>query len=191
MQLRDPSTQKGMNVNENGQGEVRSVSVEEIHWFSRNKRTAYSVQGQTDTLTAAKVPVLYIKNTSSDKDLILFSIYGQTIAEAATLPAVGIYWSIDFNAAVSGGTAGAIRNENTGSTKAPAATVLQSTPTIDTAGIETIRIYPKLDGEIIPFANGEATIIAPNGSWLLSYLTTGSAGIANAWAYFYMRPVVE
>ncbi len=189
--IRDPITHVGQRVTVNGQSETHSTSITEIQWFSRHKRTAYLANGQSDTLTAAKVPVLYLKNTSADQDLIVFGMDFQTIAEAATIPAVGIYWSIDLNAVVSGGTALTPVNLNTGASKAAQATVLHSTPTIDTAGTEVARFYARLDGLSVAPDSGQAFVVAPNGSCLLSYTTTGSAGIANANILFYMRDVVE
>ncbi len=189
--LRDPVTHEGQRIDTNGLAEVHATKIEEIQWFSRHKRTSYIASGRTDTLTAAKVPVMYLKNTSSDKDLIIYRALFQTIAEAATIPAVGIYWSVDLNAAVSGGTAITPVNLNTGASKAAEVTALQSTPTIDTAGTELGRIYPVTDGTLITPDNGQSIIVAPNGSWLLNYTTTGSAGIANALVFFYMRDVVE
>ena len=160
-----------MDVNANHQAETHSTTIKEIQWFSRHKRTAYSAWGRTDTLSAAKVPVLYIKNTSSDKDLIIYKANFQTIAEAATTPAVGIYWSVDLGSVCSGGTA-------------------MTPPTIGTTGTETARIYPGVDGTLLSVDDGESIVVAPNGSWLLNYTTTGTAGIASALVFFYMKDVV-
>tara|TARA_R110000744_G_scaffold3698_6_gene13817 strand:- start:5190 stop:5762 length:573 start_codon:yes stop_codon:yes gene_type:complete len=179
-----------MNVNANHQAETHSTTIKEIQWFSRHKRTAYSAWGRTDTLSAAKVPVLYIKNTSSDKDLIIYKANFQTIAEAATTPAVGIYWSVDLGSVCSGGTAMTPINLNTGSSNAAEVTALQSTPTIGTTGTETARIYPGVDGTLLSVDDGESIVVAPNGSWLLNYTTTGTAGIASALVFFYMKDVV-
>jgi hypothetical protein len=181
----------GVEVNANFQLESRATNISEIHWFSRHKRTAYVAQGQTDTLTAAKIPVLYLKNTSSDKDLVFYNIVLQTIAEAATIPAVGIYWSADINAVCTGGTAVTPVNLNTGASKAAEVTALQSTPTISTAGTELARVYASADGTLIAPDFGGSIIVAPNGSLTINYTTTGTAGIANAFAFFYTREVVE
>tara|TARA_R110000787_G_scaffold273324_1_gene381017 strand:- start:508 stop:1050 length:543 start_codon:yes stop_codon:yes gene_type:complete len=180
-----------MDVNKNHQAEVNALNSNELQWHARHKRTAYSVSGTTDTLTAAKIPVVYIKNTSSDKDLIIYSVVAQTAAEAATLGVVTIYWSQDLGLTCTGGTAAVPLNLNTGSIKPAEATCLHSTPTLSVAGSEIGRIYAKANSEIISIDNGQAVTLSPGGSWSINYTTTGTAGVATAAVYFYLRDIVD
>ena len=178
-----------MNVNSDHQAEVNALNSNELQWHARHKKTAFSVTGTTDTLTAAKIPVVYIENTSSDKDLVIYSVVAQTAAEAATLGVVTIYWSQDLGLTCTGGTVPV--NLNTGSSKSAEATCLNSTPTLSVAGSEIGRIYAKANSEIISIDNGQAVTLAPGGTWSINYTTTGTAGVATAAVYFYLRDVIE
>ena len=180
-----------MNVNSDHQAEVNALNSNELQWHARHKKTAFSVTGTTDTLTAAKIPVVYIENTSSDKDLVIYSVVAQTAAEAATLGVVTIYWSQDLGLTCTGGTATVPVNLNTGSSKSAEATCLNSTPTLSVAGSEIGRIYAKANSEIISIDNGQAVTLAPGGTWSINYTTTGTAGVATAAVYFYLRDVIE
>lgn len=187
MLIENPAGGPRANVSVDNQLEVHASVATQVHWYSEVKGQSYQVIGTTDTLTAAKVPVLYIKNTSSILDLVLESLVLQTIAEAATIPAVGIFWTVDVGAVVSGGTAIVPVNLNSNAGNLADATALHSTPTIDTAGTEIFKFYPKLDGELINILTQGALILGPNGTATISYTTTGSVGIAHANACFYME----
>ncbi len=187
--IRDPIHGGGAGVNRDGQMEIHSSSAEQIHWYSEVKGQAYSVIGTTDTLTAAKVPVLYIKNTSTDKDLIIEQAIMQVVDEVATVPAVGIFWSIELGAVVTGGSAATPVNLNTSSGNTAEATALHSTPTIGTAGSDIRKFYNKAESELYTINAEGAIIIGPNGTYTISYTTTGSAGVATANILFYMEDI--
>jgi len=184
---RDPRTQRGAEVTADFQLEVHASVANPLHWHSSKKKNSFIVYGTSDTLTAAKVPVLYVKNTSTDLDLVVENLHGQTVAEAATIPAVGIFWTLDRGAVVTGGTAVTPQNMNTAGVSNSPTTVLHSTPTIDTVGTQLLRIYAQGDGDVVEIEGSGGFIVGPDGTLTLSYTTTGSAGIATAVLYFYME----
>ena len=183
-------TGKSAKVNQDNQLEVHASIAEQIHWYSEVKGQAYSVVGVTDTLTAATVPILHFKNTSTTAELVIEAINFQTIAEAATIPASGIYFQIAFGRTFSSaGTLITPINVNSGSGNAAEVTVYHSTPVLAGTASEFRRIYNQTDGELYEIHPDGAIIIAPNDTLEISYVTTGTAGIASASVLFYMEPI--
>ncbi len=188
--VRDPVTNRGQLVNKEGLAGVHARSASLAHWYSEVKGQTYGVFGISDTLTAAAQVILHITNTSVDKSMVITDIQMQTIGEAGTIPAAGMYWGLVLGASITGGTAKVPTNLNSNSGNKAEVTATHSTPTVAVAGEEAFRIYPKLDGEIIKESFQEGMVLGPNGSLCVLYTTTGSAGIAVCNAEFYMQPLL-
>lgn len=183
-------TGKAAKVNADNQLEVHATVTAQLHWYSERNGQAYSVIGITDTLTAATVPILHFKNISTNKELVIEQVWVQTVAEAATVPAVGIYFQTGFGRTYSSvGTAVVPTNLNSGSGNAAEVTVFHSTPVLGGTLSEIQRFYNIADGTLHSIENAGGIILAPNDTFEVSYVTTGTAGIATATVFFYMEPV--
>lgn len=74
MIIRDPSSNKGMRVNDDGQGLVRSTIQDESHYINEEVEECYAAVINSDP-SAADADFFYLKN-DSDYDLIIFAIKG-------------------------------------------------------------------------------------------------------------------
>jgi hypothetical protein len=186
--IRDHASQTGLSVNSNNQAEVHSISEKEIHFYSAIKGQSYSLVTES-SIAAAKVVALHAKNTSSDKSMVIEDISVHTVAEAATTPAVGVYWTVGVDRTyASGGASATPKNMNSGSTNSAEVTAYKTSPTLAGTDTEIHRYYPKTDGEAYDLSHRGAIVVGPGKNFEISYTSTGTAGRASATMYFYMKP---
>lgn len=175
-------------ITQHGQALVEGSIADEIAFNSLNNGESYGIQAES-SIAAAKVVAIHIKNTSDTHDLIINNISVHTVAEAATTPAVGIFWTVGVDRTyASGGANATVKNTNSDSGKSAAVTAKTTSPTLGGTDVELHRYYPKTDGEMypIPIAKG-AIVVGPSGNAEVSYTSTGTAGRAAANLFFSMK----
>ena len=174
-------------VTPNNQLETHATVSSQTHWYSAVTGEAYAFHAATDTLSAAKVAILYMKNTSTNLDLVVDWLEFQVIDNTAGIPSVAEFFDIDIGGTCTGGTATTVSNLNTGVANEAQATVLDSTPTISVAGTNIYkRFLHAAEGEPVRYDPDGGLILAPNGSMILSITTDTGDGKAycNGEIYF-------
>jgi hypothetical protein len=176
-------------VNADNRLHVYSKSASNQHSVSEEHQEAYQVIG-TATLAAATVPVLHIKNTSSDKNMIVSYIRHQVIdpANGTALPNASCYFKIALGRTyTSGGSEVTPVNVYGGSAKTAEVTAYDSAPTLGGTAQEIDRWYTKAEADMNAFNKEGALIIPPNKTIELSYVGDHTAGICYARVSFYME----
>ena len=164
-------------ITQHGQALVEGSMADEIAFNSLNNGESYGIQAES-SIAASKVVAIHIKNTSDTHDLIINNISVHTVAEAATTPAVGIFWTVGVDRTyASGGANATVKNTNSDSGKSAAVTAKTTSPTL---GGTDGEMYP------IPIAKG-AIVVGPSGNAEVSYTSTGTAGRAAANLFFSMK----
>ena len=186
-------TGKTTKVGFDNQLEVHASSVEQQHYYSERFGQAYQVQGFTGTLSSATLPILHIRNTSVDKEIVITYIRHQVVDQSATVPATSEYFSLRLGRTYSsGGTAVTPTNLNTGSGNEAEATCYDgtgSTLTLAGTATEIDRYYTVSEASLLVFNKEGSIIIAPNDTLECAYVGTSTAGIAYCRVSFYMEPI--
>lgn len=166
--------------------QVEAETHELQHHVSRTTGQAYQVQGETDTLTAADIPILHIINDDPDRSLVV-SFIRSGIADAnATLPDIGNYIKLGFGTTMTGGTAVTPVNMNRKSGADALVTATASTPTRVGTFVEFDRWYPSADGDRESYNKQGSLILGLNDTLEIAHVSTSTAGIAWARVTFMM-----
>ena len=180
---------RAVKVNRDNNLSVHATSASQQHTNSESKGQAYQAWGLTDTLTSATIPILHLKNTSADKQLVVTFIRFQTIDNNVSA-GVGEYFAVGFGRTYSsGGTEMTPVNLNTSSGNKAEATAYQSTPTLAGTNVEIDRAYNKAEGEIVTFNKDGSIVVGPNDTIEFYYVGTSTAGVAYARCSFYMQEI--
>ena len=161
---------------------VQSESLSLQHFISRAYAQTFQVIGRTDTLTAATIPILHIKNDDPDRLLVFSYIRAGIVDSNATLPGVGDYIQLGLGSTVTSGTAVTPVNVNATSGKVATVTATHSTPTSGGTFTEIDAFYPKADGEQQVWNKDGSVVLGLNDTFEARIVSTATAGIA--WARF-------
>jgi len=178
-------------VNKFNQLEVRSESNSFQHVISHRDGQAYQVIGSS-TLASATIIPLHIKNTSTDKNMVITYIRHQVIDQAGgtALPSLVNYLRIAFDRTVaSGGSAAIPVNMNTGSGNTAEVTATEANPTMAGTAAEFDRWYTKAEGDMDTWNKEGAVLVAPNGTVELAYVGDQTSGTVFTRVSFLMEDV--
>ena len=167
-------------VTSENQLQVEAEVHELQHHISRKKGQSYQVTGETDTLTAATIPVLHIRNDDPDRKLVISFIRMGIVDSNATMPTATDYFQMGFDATVTGGTATIPVNMNRNSGADALATATASTPTSAGTFLETDMWPPKEDGDRNSFNKQGSVILGLNDTFEIRFTSTSTTG--KAWA---------
>jgi len=182
MILMDPLNHNTVRVNGDNKLEVSSVSESIQHHTSHDKGQAYQIN-DTCSLANGTVVCIHVKNTSTNKDMVISYIRAQIVSPTGgTAPpntsayvqvALGRTWS-------SGGDSIIPVNMNTGSGNQAETAVYGNGPTLSGTAIEIDREYWKADAELVRFNKEGALILGPNDTVEVSFVgdNTGGTGYA-------------
>ncbi len=178
-------------VNSNNQLEVNSQSESLQHTQSSKFEQAYQVIG-TETLSSGTVVGLHIKNTSTDKNLVVTYIRHQIIGAAGgtEFPNASNYYRIAIGRTyASGGSAVTPINVFAGSGNEAEATVYNSDPTLAGTASEIDRWYTKANGDMNSFNKEGAVILPPQQTMELSYVGDRTSGTLYTRLSFIMKKI--
>ena len=184
--IKDSSTGQLARVTKNGQLETRSESASRAHYISHEFGQAYQTHGRTGTLTAATHTVLHIKNNDPSREMVISSIRIQLIGANAS-NAITDYFEIGFDRTVaSGGSTAVTTNLNRKVGTVALVTSTTASPTMAGTFIAMERWYPAASGEQDVFNEDGAIILGLNDTFEIRYVSTATAGIAEARIEFLM-----
>ena len=178
-------------VNKDLQLTVESVSESIQHFISILKMQAYQVIG-TATLANSTVVGLHIKNTSSDKNLVVTYIRHQIIDPdgGTELPNASNYYKVALGRTLtSGGSSVTPVNVFGGSGTSAEVTATGSAPTLGGTALEIDRWYTKAEADMNVFVKEGAVILPPNQTLELSYVGDHTSGTLYTRLSFIMREV--
>lgn len=156
---------------------VASKSSPLQHIASEENQQAYQAQGSA-TIINGTTCALHIKNTSTEKNLIVTFIRLQVIGITAAVPELATYVVLNENTTVaSGGTPITPVNMYLGHSNAAEVTATSGVSAITTAGTaaEFDRWFPSSDGDANTF-NKEGVLIIPPQQSLNISMVSGTAG---------------
>ena len=177
--IKDGSSGNVAKVDSSNRLHTRSRSDSIQHAISDEQQEAYQCIGEAD-LAAGIVVVKHIKNTSSDKKMVITYIRHQiVIASGGTVfPNASNYFRIALNRTyVSGGSEATPVNVYVGSGNGAELTVYTGNPTLTGTALEIDRWYTKAEGDMSTFRKEGAVIIPPNRTLELSYVGNHSSGL--------------
>ena len=177
--IKSAFTGDSAKVNSNHQLEVNAVNRSIQHFAAVEKGQAYQIIG-TATLASGTTAALHIKNTSTDKNLIVTYVRHQIIdaAGGTAFPNVSNYFRAAFGRTYSSGgsTATAINmNQSTGNEAS--ITAFDSAPILSGTALEFDRWYTKEEAEMAVFIKEGAPTLGPNKTIELSYVGDHTSGI--------------
>ena len=150
------------------------------HHVSRTTGQSYQVTGETDTLTAATITVLHIRNDDPDRELVIsFSRMG-IVGANATMPAITDYFQLGFDGTVTGGTEVTPINVSRNSGADAGVTATASTPTSAGTFLEIDMWPPKEDGDRNSYNKQGSVILGLNDTFEIRFTSTSTTG--KAWA---------
>ena len=178
-------------VNENNQLSVVSESNSVQHEISARDGQAYQVVGSS-TLASGTIVPLHVKNTATDKQMVVTYLRHQVIDQAGgtAIPSILSYMRVAFDRTVSsGGSSATPVNMNTGSGNTAEVTATQANPTLTGTAAEWDRWYTKAEGDMNTWNKEGAVIVAPNGTLELSYVTDHTSGTVFTRMSFLMEKI--
>lgn len=184
--IRNHADGKIAGVTSEHQLQVEAEVHELQHHISRSTGQAYQVRGETDTLTAATIPVLHLRNDDPDRALVISFIRSGVVATNASLPAIAEYFALGFNTTISGGTAVTPVNMNRKSGSDALVTATTSTPTSAGTFVEFDRWYPNSNGDRESYNKQGSIILGLNDTIEIRHISTGTAGVSWARITFMM-----
>lgn len=183
-------TPYGWLINDEGHGVVAAISESIQHHNSHRDKQAYQVEG-TATPIVGTVPVLHIKNTSTDKDMVISYIRCQvvdTVTAGTAYPNAANYFRLAFNREwASGGTAVIPVNMNPTSGNSASVTAYTNGPTLSGTAQAFDREYIKAEGEVTRWSKEGSIILQPGGSIEVDYVGDFTDGVAWSRISFIMQ----
>lgn len=187
--IRDPRNGDGVHVDTSYRLFVNSKSSTVQHIISEEEENAYQVEGETVwTAAAGAENVLHLRNTSTDKNIIVTFIRLQIITDL-TLPATGSYFTIETGETYSsGGTAVVPVNMHIGSSKTASATVYNDNPTLAGTSTQFEKWFPASSGDKQAYNKEGALLINPTKTMKITFTPAAShTGTAYARLSFFME----
>jgi hypothetical protein len=177
-----------LKITRQGKAKVDSASLGFVASNSLEEGETYIVTSES-SIAASKVVALHMTNNSDVYDLLIHRVTAHTVAEAATTPAVGVYWTAGIDRTyTSGGAAVTPKNIYSDSGKDAQVTAYQTSPTIGGTDAVLDKYYPKLDGERYEMTlPRDGVVLGPDGTFEVSYTSTGTAGRARQTTVFSMK----
>lgn len=179
-------------VNSANQLAVAAVSQSIQHWLSKNKEQAYQLIG-TATLASGTTVGLHIKNTASDKILVVTYIRHQIVSPSGgtAFPNTSNYYRIAFGRERStGGTIATPVNVNEGSGVEAEIEAYQGGPTLTGTARVIDQWYTKADGDMNTFRKEGAVIVNPGRTIELSYVGDQTGGLLYTRISFLMGEIL-
>ena len=180
----------GWLINKEGHGVVSAISESIQHHNSHTIKQAYQVKG-TATPIAGTAVVLHVKNTSTDKDMVVNYIRCQVldlVTAGTALPNASNYFRVAFNRTyASGGSAVVPVNMNPTSGNTAQVTAYHDAPTLGGTALEFDVEYPKAEAELIRWNKEGAVILQPNGTIEVAYVGDFTDGLAYSRISFLMQ----
>ena len=157
---------------------VFSTNISIQNYISEFKDQAYQVIG-TATLSSGTTVALHIKNTSSDKDMLITYLRHQVIdpAGGTALPNASNYYRLALGRTYSsGGSTATPVNCKGGSGNAAEVVAYQGGPTLAGTALELDRWYTKDEADMNNFNKEGAVILPPSTTLELSYVGDQTSG---------------
>lgn len=168
---------------------VRSVSEAMQHVISHNDGQAYQVS-DTITLAATTQTALYLKNTSTDKKLVVTYMRVQMIdpAGGTAPPGAGDYFDIGFGRLrTSGGTQLTPVNVHRGSPNEAEVDAYGDAPTMSGTFVEIDRWYVQAEGVMMVWNKEGSVVLDPGQAMEIRITSTNTSGTAYARISFFME----
>ncbi len=188
MQIQDPTTGDVARVSNQGQlkGVVESHELQHQNsWVNEN---TYQVIGDV-TIANATTTVLHIKNTDSERKVVISFVRVQAIdpAGGTAPPAAANYFQLGINETVSsGGTAVTPVNVNAGSGKTASVTTTDNGPTMGGTFAEIDRWYLDADAGSQIWNKQGSVILGLNDTFSVRFVSDNTSGTAYARITFMM-----
>ncbi len=177
-----------VGVSPENQLQVVAESKSLQHFISQEKQNTYQVIG-TATIANATTTVLHLKNTDSERDLVISYIRVQTIdaASGTALPSANTYFDIGLDRTVSsGGSAVTPVNVNASSGKTASVTATAAGPTMAGTFAEIDRWYCDADAGSNTFRKDGSIILGLNDTIEVRLTSDHTSGTAYARITFMM-----
>jgi hypothetical protein len=161
------------------------------HLISQDYGQAYQAIG-TATLASGRVTVLHLKNTSSDKNMVVTYIRHQVVGATGgtAFPNALNYFEVSGGRTyLSGGDLKVPVNVNRGSGNLAEAIVYNGSPVLTGTESEIDRWYTQSDGDMNTLNKEGSLIVQPNNTIELSYTGDQTAGIIYTRVSFLMERV--
>lgn len=186
VQIKNSKDGQMTRVTPNGQLEVRSENNSQQHVISHDFGQAYQTHGRTSTLTAGTHTVLHVKNDDPTRDLVI-SFERVQLVGANAADTIGDYFEFGFDRTVaSGGAAATVTNLNRKVGSVALVTATDEGPTMAGTFASIERWYPDASGAANTFDKGGSIILGLNETFEIRYISTATAGIAEARITFMM-----
>lgn len=180
----------GWLINNEGHGVVSAISESIQHHNSHTVGQAYQVKG-TATPIVGTACVLHIKNTSTDKDLVVNYIRCQvldTVTAGTAYPNAANYFRVAFNRTwASGGTTVVPVNMNPTSGNTAQVESYTNGPTLAGTALEFDVEYIVSEAHLTRWAKEGSIILEPNGTMEVSYVGDFTDGVAYSRISFLMQ----
>lgn len=177
--IRDGSGQGYLaKVDSDNRLHVFSKATEIQHVVSKEEQEAYQAIG-TCTLASGTVVALHLKNTSTDRNMVVTYIRHQILGNSGgtSFPNDSNYYRIALGRTyASDGSEVTPVNVFQGSGNTAKVVAYDTNPTLTGTAIEIDRHYTKAAGDMNTFNKEGALIIPPNGVMELSYVGDQTAG---------------
>lgn len=182
-------TGKKAHVNNENRLAVTAKSESLQHMVSQEYQQAYQCIGTT-SLSSGTVTIIYIKNTSSDKNLILTYIRHQVVVASGgtSFPNSSNYFKIALGRTyVSGGTLHDCTNIYGGSRNVAEVDAYKDGPILTGTEREVDRWYTKALGDMNTFNKEGSLIVPPNETIEFSYVGDQTSGFIYTRASYIME----
>lgn len=190
MTIRDGTgTGNQLKIDSENRAAVLAVTETKQHNISESKGQAYHVIG-TATPASATVVSLHIKNTSSDKNLIVDNVLMQIIdpANGTALPNASNYFRIALDRTLtSGGSTATAVNLNASSGNSAEITGTQGTPTLGGTAAEIERWYPEGEAKFFEAEAEGAIVLGPTNTLEIAFVGDHTAGTIYSRLSFHME----
>ncbi len=171
-----------------------TAEVESIqHTVSLYNEQAYQVIGIAN-LASGTVVALHIKNSSTNKDLVVTYLRHQVVGATGgdALPSTSNYFSAGMERIyASGGAIAMPVNMSSGSGNTADVVAYQTDPTVSGTVKEFDRWYTQADADMNTYNKEGALIVPRNGTLELTYVGNQTGGILYTRLSFIMKEVIE
>lgn len=161
---------------------VVSFNLPFQHLVAKDYQKTFQVWGEA-TLASGTVTPLHIKNTSSDKVLVLTYLRWQVIdpAGGTALPSAANYMTFGFGPTyTSGGTAVTPVNMSSGSSVVSSITAYQGNPTLSGTSTVFDKHYAKAEADINTYSKEGAALILPGSTFVAQFVGDHTSGTVYA-----------
>lgn len=166
------------SVDEDNRLAVVSFNLPFQHLIAKDYNKTFQVWGEAN-LASGTVTPLHIKNTSSDKVIVVTYIRWQVIDQAGgtALPSAANYLDLGFGPTYSsGGTSVSPVNMSSGSSTIASVSCYQGNPTLSGSLTVADRWYPKAEGDMHMWDKQGSTLILPGATLAIQYTGDHTSG---------------